>query len=265
MSEPQARSTLGTRWRTFGAALPTLHARHALSRVSSTAGRLVGALFAAAICATALDAQIRGRAPQSGGNSRWWFSGGAAATTSLTDINDGASGAVWRFGSDPLWQMRGSLERSSDDFTTLGLTAAYGRVDLLVTPLPGMVSAPAIALPASCVTSCAAQVQMWSLMGQFRSGGGTGFHTLFEATGGVTGFRDMRTSDSLSLAIGKPSGTMDLSGAIGAGFGYPISNGLVIALVQDFGMGFHSKADLPSGTSRTWRIRTTRASLRFSF
>lgn len=266
MSEPQVRSTLGTRWRTSGAPLPTVPVRPLASRVSSTASRLVGALLAVAIFTNALTAQIRGRAPESAGTSRWWFSGGAAATTSLTDINDGASRSVWRFGSDPLWQMRGSLERTSDDFTSLGIAVAYGRVDLTVTPQPGTVAQPAATpLPASCTFGCPAQAQMWSLMGQFRSGGGTGFHTLFEATGGVTGFRDMRTRDSLSLAIGKPSGTMDLSGAIGAGFGYPISRGLVIALVQDFGMGFHSKADLPSGTSRTWRIRTTRASLRFSF
>jgi hypothetical protein len=30
-------------------------------------------------------------------------------------------------------------------------------------------------------------------------------------------------------------------------------------------MGWHSKADLPEGTSRTWRMRNTRASLRFAF
>ncbi len=102
-------------------------------------------------------------------------------------------------------------------------------------------------------------------MGQFRSGGGTGFHTTFEAAGGVTGFRNMRTTDSLPVAIGKSSGAVDVSGLFGAGFAYPLSRGMVIALVQDFGIGVHSKADLPSGTGRTWRVRTTRASLRFQF
>ncbi len=220
-------------------------------------------LCALGLAGAPAGAQIRGRVPSSQGASRWWFSAGAGATT-LTDLNDGASGSVWRFGPDPLWQMRGSLERSTDDFTTIGIAAAFGRVDVTVSPLSGA-AAGTPKLPAACAVSCAAETQLWSLMGQFRSGGGTGFHTLFEATGGVTGFRNVRTRDSLAAPIGNASGTVDLSAALGAGFAYPLSQGLVLAVVQDFGMGWHSKTDLPSGTGRTWRIRTTRASLRFSF
>ncbi len=249
MSEPQARSTLGTCWRTLCAPLPNI----------------VAVVVALAVAGAPLEAQIRGRAPAARSRSSWWFSGGASATT-LTDINDGASRSSWKFGSDPLWQFRGSLERGLDDFSTIGVAASFGRVDVTVSPLIGApTTAAPTPLPAVCAVSCSAQTQLWSLMGQFRSGGGTGFHTTFEVTGGVTGFRDMRTRDSLALAIGKSSGTIDLSGALGAGFAYPITRGMVIALVQDFGLGMHSKTDLPSGVSRTWRIRTTRASLRFQF
>ncbi len=257
MSEPQARSTLGTRWRSAGFSLPSLAAL----------------LVAVGVISTPLSAQIRGRAPVARSNSAWWFSAGAGAV-SISNVNDGATASQWRFGSDPLWQMRGTLERSSDEFTSIGVAVAYGLVDVTVAPLSGvpLPSAPTngttggvTPLPTICATSCAAQTQLWSVMGQFRSGGGTGFHTLFEATGGVTGFRNMRTRDSTATPIGKPSGATDLSGAIGLGFGYPLSRGLVITFVQDVGMGWHSKADLPSGTGRTWRSRTTRASLRFSF
>jgi hypothetical protein len=106
-------------------------------------------------------------------------------------------------------------------------------------------------------------------MGQFRSGGSGGFHTLFEAAGGVTGFRDMRVrADSAGVAgvpLGPTKGQYDLSGTLGAGFGYGLSSSLHIALVQEFGMGWHAKSDLPDGVGRTWRARTTRASLRLGF
>ncbi|HYW31769.1 MAG TPA: hypothetical protein VE869_09705, partial [Gemmatimonas sp.] len=103
-----------------------------------------------------------------------------------------------------------------------------------------------------------------SAMLQFRSGGGPGFHTFFEGNGGLTSFRNMRTRSD-ATAIGKPSGGMDLSGTLGAGFGYTLKPGFVITVVQDFGIGFHSKADLPDGAGRSWRIRTTRAALRYAF
>ena len=249
MSEPQARSTLGTCWRTLCAPLPNL----------------ITVVVALAVAGAPAAAQIRGRAPTQRSTSSWWLSGGAGATT-LTDINDGASRSTWKFGSDPLWQYRGSLERGLDDFTTIGVAASFGRVNFTVLPLAGApTTTSSTPLPAACAVSCSAQAQLWSLMGQFRSGGGTGFHTTVEITGGVTGVREMRTRDSLAVAIGKSSGTIDMSGALGAGFAFPLTRRMVIALVQDFGIGMHAKTDLPSGVSRTWRIRTTRASLRFQF
>lgn len=206
-------------------------------------------------------AQIRGR-PVSNPDAAWWFSGGAQAAV-MNDINDGASGSIWKFGSDPLLQLRGSLERALDDATTIGVSAAYGKVDLQVVPFvitnDGTVS---VGLPASCAQQCSAEAEMWSAMAQFRSGGGDRFHTFFEANGGVTGFRNMRTRSDRA-PIGKAS--MDLSGTVGGGFGYTLSNGFAITVVQDFGIGFHSKAGLPEGTSRSWRVRNTRAALRFRF
>jgi len=271
MSEPQARSTLGTCWRTSRAPLPSV--RPFAVRCSIAIVSVASTLIALTTIATPLPAQIRGgRAPASSAPSTWWLSGGAGASV-ITDVNDGATQSTWRFGSDPRWTARGSIEKAIDDFTTIGVAASYGKVDVTISrfvlsqapvPTSGATTAPS-PLPASCVAGCAAQTQLWTLMGQFRSGGGSGFHTLFEANGGVTGFRNMRTKDSVSVAIGKPGGAIDLTGTLGAGFGYPITRGMVIALVQDFGIGFHTKTDLPSGTGRSWRVRTTRASLRFRF
>ena len=191
------------------------------------------------------------------------MSGGAAGVV-MGAISDGASGKRWSFGSDPLWQLRGTLEKALDVATTLGISAGYGVVDVnvsrlegtgVVDPFPGAV----------CVDACDARLETWQLMGQFRSGGGPGFHTFFEAQGGVNGFRNLRTRDSTAAPIGPSTTQMDFAGSLGFGFGYTLSPGLVLGLVQDFGMGWHSRENLPSDASRTYRTRATRATLRFKF
>jgi hypothetical protein len=232
--------------------------------------RLLRSLFAVTLLyvttATSMEAQIRGR-PASNPDAKWWFSAGASGAI-VSDVNDGATRSTWKFGSDPLILLRGSIERGLDDATTIGVAVSYGKVDVNLVPFvvaPGSASPPLTdSLPTSCMQGCAAQTDMWSAMAQFRSGGGPGFHTFFEANGGVTSFRSTRTRAD-RIAIGKPSGSLDLSGTLGGGFGYTLSQGFAITLVQDFGVGYHSKAGLPDGVSRSWRIRNTRAALRFAF
>jgi hypothetical protein len=211
--------------------------------------------------ATPAEAQIRGQPPvrQSQG---WWFSGGAAGLV-LGTITDGASQSRWRFGNDPLWQFRATLEKSRDATTTLGVSAGYGVVDLTVEPLAAR-AVVTDALDGPCLVACAAQVETWQAMGQFRAGGGPGFHTVIEAQGGVMGFRNLRRRDGGAPIPGKTQ-QFDLAGSLGFGFGYTLSPGTAVALVQDFGIGWHSPADLPEDTGRTWRVRTTRAALRFRF
>jgi hypothetical protein len=238
-------------------------------RVSTfvSVGALAGALLL--VPATRAQGQIRGRPPVGGAmrgpSQGWWFSGGAAGLV-MADINDGASGKRWQFGNDPLWQLRGTLEKALDPATTLGISVGYGVVDVNLSPLPGgPVVDPLPGATVPCLTSCAAQLDSWQLMGQFRSGGGPGFHTFFEAQGGVNGFRNLRTRDSTAAAIGPSALQLDVAGSLGFGFGYTLSPGMVLGLVQDFGIGWHSKDNLPEGTGRTYRTRATRASLRFKF
>lgn len=245
---------------------------HSRSRSSAgtprraAAATLLALLGLLASTATPAAAQIRGRPPvggqMRGPNYGWWFSGGAAGIV-MGGINDGATGRRWDFGPDPVWQFRGTLEKATDPASTIGLSAGYGVVDVnlsrlsgtgVLDPLPGAV----------CPDSCAAQVETWQLMGQFRSGGGPGFHTTFELQGGANGFRNLRTRDTRE-AIGSSDLQIDLAGSLGFGFGYTLSPGMVISLVQDFGMGWHAKDNLPDGTSRTYRTRATRAALRFRF
>lgn len=221
---------------------------------------LFASLLLLALAPHISQAQIRGR-PMVQPNYGWWFSGGAAGVV-LGDINDGHTGSKWVFGGDPLWQMRGTLEKALDQASTFGVTVGYGVVDVTLSPL----NTTPVPVPAGtvCDTGCAADTELWTAMAQFRSGGGPGFHTFFEAQGGVTGFRNLKTKDTRE-AIGTKTQQLDLSGTIGFGVGYSLSDGLAVGLVQDFGIGFHAKDNLPDGAGRTWRVRTTRAALRFHF
>lgn len=243
MREPQATSRLG-----------------ALRQLSSLprCRALLAAVIACASTPCITHAQIR--MPSVSPSYGWWISGGASAMV-LGQVNDGASNSTWLFGSDPRVNYRATLEKALDEFTTVGVVGGYGVTDVIIrSTLPGANAA----LPSACQGTCAATTEVWTGMAQFRSGGGTGFHTLFEASGGATTFRNFKVKSD-TIAIAGIKSTFDLSGTIGAGFGYPLSRGMVVALVQDFGIGFHSKTNLPDGTSRTWRVRNTRASLRMKF
>lgn len=238
-----------------------------LPRLARSVARAVAVAALACLPPVTLSAQIRGQPPVRGGQSTgWWFSGGAGALT-IGDISDGKSNTRWKFGNDPLWQFRATLEKSFDDASTLGVAVGYGDVDVMVSQLATPIDAiPQEDTPSACIVGCEARTQLWSVLGQFRSGGNnaTGFSTLFAAQGGVTAFRNLRELSS-GQTIGDGAMRTDISGTLGAGFAYGVSRGTVIELVQDFGIGFHSKEDLPGGVSRTWRSRTTRAALRFQF
>jgi len=222
--------------------------------------RIAAAVVAAVVAFAApvrVRAQLRG-APVPAPSYGWWVSGGASAVIIPSTITDGASQTTWRFGSDPLWQYRATLEKALDQFSTIGLSAGYGVVDL---SLGSIADAANVRLPAACITACAATTEMWTGMAQFRSGGGPGFHTTFEASGGATVFQNFRNKAD-AVAIPGIARTIDLSGTLGVGFAYSLSPGMVVALVQDLGIGFHAKKDLPDGAGRTWRMRNTRASVR---
>ena len=239
--------------------------RGACHRVSA---RSVTIIALVCVCTTAtapaLGAQLRGRTVGQRGAGVWVSAGGGSLA--VTSINDGATQSRWLFSTDPLWQLRGTIEKGIDAVTTIGVAASVGRADLIVERLaptpPGTALVATTPVPSTCRVSCAARADLWSLMGQFRSGGGGGFHTTFEAAGGVLGVRNMRTRDSASVAIGKPTGTVDLTGVLGLGFALPLSRHFVLTLVQDFGLVVHSKTNLPDGSSRYARTRTTRAAIR---
>ena len=178
----------------------------------------------------------------------------------IRDVSDGKSQSVWSFGTDATWMTRASIEKAIDEMTTFGVVGAYGAASLLLRPMAGDSSA----LPAACEVECPASAKVWTGMLQFRSGGGEGFHTFIEADGGVTAFRDFKTKSD-GLPVTSIKNTVDLTGTFGLGFGYSFSRSTVVTVVQDAGIGMHSKDGLPANTSRYWKNRTLRASLRMKF
>jgi hypothetical protein len=256
MREPQATSPLGAR---IVAARDYAVRATMLRIIWHGALRLTAALaLVGAFAPTILHAQIRGRASST--DYGWWITGGLSGVV-VTDVTDGPSQSRWKFGTDPLWQYRGSLEKALDEFTTFGVTGGYGKVNLTMSSIAAGANAK---LPSACQVSCAAQSEMWTGMAQFHTGGGEGFHTLFEGSAGAMSWRKFTTRAD-GMAIPGIKSTFDLTGTLGPGFGYALSRSVVVSLVQDFGIGFHTKTDLPEGTSRTWRVRNTRAALRLKF
>jgi hypothetical protein len=249
MREPQPTSILGAVGRVLN---PAWHRIVKLLTVT--------ALTASVLCPVRAHAQLRGQAAPKGPSYGWWLSGGGAAMT-IRDVSDGKSQSVWSFGTDATWMSRASIEKAIDEVTSIGLVGAYGAGSLLLRP---MVPGDSSGLPAACQVECPASAKVWTGMLQFRSGGGEGFHTFIEADGGATAFREFKTkSDGLPVTALK--NTVDLTGTFGLGFGYSFSRGTVITVVQDAGIGMHSKDGLPANTSRYWKTRTLRASLRMKF
>ncbi len=216
-----------------------------------------------------LPAQLRGGGPvRSTGPNGWWFSGGAVVA-GLGPVNDGPSGSTWDFGGDPRWQLRGTLEKAIQPTTTLGIGVNFGNVDFAYRPLPGAavpdltpVTPPSVAL---CVSSgCTGQVDLWGIQGVLRGGGGAeGLYQIVEATGGVTGFRNMRAkSDGSPLPV---TNAMDINVGIGYGLGFALASDFHVAFVQDFGIAWHRGESLPEGTGRTYRVRNSRMTLRYGF
>lgn len=227
------------------------------------------ATLAANPLASTLQAQLRGggnRPVRSTGTSSYWFSGGASAA-GLGTITDGPSGSRWDFTGDPRWLLRGTLEKSVGETTTIGIAGSYGTVDFgyrplegigMIDPIPGDTS-----LANACrIEGCTGQTDVWGAQAVLRGGGGSeGLHQIVEVSAGAMSFRNLSVkANGESLGI---ENTIDVGGSIGYGFGYALSRDFHVAFVQDFGISWHRGDMLPEGTGRTYRTRNSRITLRY--
>jgi hypothetical protein len=199
----------------------------------------------------------------------YWIGFGIAALNAQ-GVNDGASRSTWDFGQRTNWQYLGSLEKTIQNQSSIGIVVTFAHLPFTYrnTSVNFPDSCPActstVSQGASCGGQCAAHLDMMSLAAQFHAGGGTGFHQVLDAALGATEYRNLkRDSDGALLAPAK--GNVDWSFDIGYGFGYGLSNSTEITLTQDYGLVLHESTGLPSGTSNTNTLRLTRLGIRFGF
>lgn len=208
------------------------------------------------------------RAPLSA--PRWWFTGGGVAAQ-INDINDGRTQSTWSFGSDPLWQFRGAVERTVQENFAIGASVAFGNVDVVVIPRritqTGDQSPILDNLSTSqeCAALCPAGVDLTTAFLTFRAGTPRrGFGSTLEGGLGVTSFRNLRTKANAET-IENFKSSMDFTAVLGGGLHYGFSDDFHVTLAQEFGIGFHSKEGIPAGSSSTFRPRMTRFGLRYGF
>lgn len=250
--------------------LPILRRPRARCTLGVAGRGVAGLLLALASPVAVAGAQLRGGGPvRIAGTPSWWLSGGVSATT-IGTVSDGASGSTWTFAGDPRWLARGVVEKTLQPTTTLGLAVNWGSGDVRYAPLAG---AGVPDLPpgtpeelAQCYGGggCAGTVDLWGAQLVLRGGGAReGLHQVLEVTGGVTGFRNLRTKTSALPLPAKDA--VDLNVGLGYGLAYAFGPDFHVGLVQDFGIAWHSGADLPEDVGRTYRLRNTRVTLRYGF
>jgi hypothetical protein len=212
-------------------------------------------------------AQIRGGGPtRSSAASKWWVSGGAVVA-GVGQVSDGESGSTWDFSGDPRWQVRGTLEKTLQPTTTLGVGVNFGTVDFryrplegvaVIGPLPGDTSAVAVCRSAGCT----AQMDLWSVQAVLRGGGAAeGLYQIVEATAGVMGFRGLQAKrDGSPLPV---TDSWDVNAGIGYGIGFALASDFHIAFVQDWSIAWHRADGLPDGVGRTYQVRNSRITLRY--
>lgn len=255
-----------------------LPARCRTARVSRLSGR-IEALARRHVAAAAwlvlaplapLSAQLRGGGPvRVSGTPSWWVSGGVSAT-SIGTISDGRSGSTWTFDGDPRFLVRGTIEKTLQPTTTIGLGVSWGTSDLRYAPLAGapvadlLPGTPAELGACFAAGGCAALADLFAAQLVLRGGGAReGVHQILEVTGGVSGYRNFRTKASaLPLTV---KDAIDVNAGLGYGIGYAFGPDFHVGLVQDIGIAWHSGAELPDDVGRTYRLRNTRVTIRYGF
>jgi hypothetical protein len=119
---------------------------------------------------------------------------------------------------------------------------------------------PGTTPPPTPCDGCDGHIDVSSLVGLFRIGGGEGFHQVIEGQAGVTRYSKLRADDGTELA---PDTDQDFTFALGYGVGYGLGPRFQISVVQDFGFNLHQKAGLTNNANTTIQNRVTRLTLRY--
>lgn len=225
-----------------------------MSRVTSSVVRGL-ALVSALLLPAASHAQIF-RVGQRSQDPIGWGSLGVGLFQSQSVI-DGTTESEWRIGDG--MQYRGSLEYAMRGGNSIGVVATHAR-------LPFTYAGPCVVddLP---VPPCTADgdITVQSVWGNFRAGGGTGFHGVFEGGLGYTWYRDHEAAGSGGSQIPDIAPDKDFSFYFGTGFGFGITRRFSISLVQDFIWVRHQGEGLSGDERTTTQQRTLRIGGRYGF
>jgi hypothetical protein len=161
-----------------------------------------------------------------------------------TSFCDPDSDACWNFGSAP--QFRGALEMPiGRSGASAGIVATTARVPL--------VYAGGVLGPNTC-NNCDADANVTQFLGNFRLGGGAGFHQVIDLVAGSTMFHNFRATDGTRLGTGKA--VHDITFGLGYGFGYGITSRTQFILVQEWTIIIHKReSGNPNNTAQQQTIR----------
>ncbi len=167
-------------------------------------------MLGALLVASALPASAQIGRPRVAYNPdpKYWVGLSYGYVDGLT-LSDESTNSTWRFGYSS--QLRATLEKTIQRGVTLGAAAGFTNARLTY------------AGSGNACLSCAAQADITQYTVFFRSGGGVGFHGMYNVEAGVTRFSNFRERDThTALPPGSPSN--DITLGFGGGFAYGFSN-----------------------------------------
>lgn len=220
-------------------------------RVAAAVAGLVSAALAAALVTAPAAAQgPRGRGGMGGfgDGPKWWGSVWGGYQWS-NNVGDPSTNSTW--GYDSGLSFRLTAEREVAPNIAVGVAWNYSRMPLAVV---GNSSASV------CRAGCAADGTVASYGLTLRSGGGRGFHIVYEGFLGAMQYSNFTVEGEGAAPFADVKDT-DFAWAFGTGFGYALSSDFQLVGVFEYGNSVHEKSsDLFQ--RRTTQHYTTRVGLR---
>jgi hypothetical protein len=214
--------------------------------------RFLACFVASFLVALPVQAQRvpRGPLPQSGSPSakKYWVSLGMGYTT-MGDIADGATEAIWRFGDGVQWRF--GLERQLASGVAIGGLGTYSRMPLLYDG-------------GDCQSPCNAHATVTTFGAFFHAGGGTGFHQVIQVFAGVMRY-DNFESDSPRAPLEPTSANHDFAFSLGYGFGYTFGTDWELVFVPEYLNTMHERTGLAGNAQVLTRHYALRLGVRVGY
>jgi hypothetical protein len=199
--------------------------------------------------AATTQAQIR-RQPQNVNTDPDYWVGLSYGYIDGVTLSDDQTGAIWRFGYST--QIRATVEKTVARGTTVGLSAGFSNAPL--TYNSGSFN--------GVCGECRADADINQYTVFLRSGGGNGFHGMYQLEGGVTQFTNFRES-ATQTRLDPVNGTYDATFGFGGGVAYGFSRTTDIYIGEMLDFVLHRQNSAVE--QQAPRVFTFRGGLRFGF